>query len=87
MLDNFLQIPVNGRVIEDIDYRDVGSAAGVCDLARDSLKPALAAASEEELGAFRAKCAGDGRSDRAARTEITDRLSFKTGESFISPPL
>jgi hypothetical protein len=79
LLNDPLQVLVNGAVVEGADDRVADPAARLVDLPCDGIESAAGPAGEENLGAFGPELPGHGRPDGAASTEHNGTLVFQHG--------
>src|SRR5215467_6158031 len=77
LLDDPVEVVVNGAVVEGVDDRVAGPAARLSDLPGDGIQSALGPAGEEYLAAFGAELPGHRRSNGAATTKHNGALVFQ----------
>ena len=79
LLDDPVEVLVNGAVVEGADDRVAGLTARLVDLPRDGIEGAAGPAGEENLGAFGTELPGHSRSNGAASAEHNSALVFQKG--------
>src|SRR5258708_987628 len=79
LLNDPVEILVNGAVVEGVEYRVAGPAARFIDPPCDGIESAAGPAGEEDLGALGTERPGHSRPDRASSTEHNGALVLQDG--------